>query len=175
MNVVRTDIDGVVIVEPRLFNDERGYFFESFVEREFREKVADVGFVQDNESFSRRGVVRGLHYQTEPVAQGKLVRCIAGEIFDVAVDVRENSPTFGHWVGVVLSAENHRQLYIPQGFAHGFAARRDSIVQYKCTAVYSPENERTIYAFDPRFGIDWGIVESEAIMSEKDRLLNSKF
>lgn len=170
MNIVKTDIEGVFIVEPQIFSDERGYFCETFNERRFLQ-LTDIHttFVQDNESRSKRGVVRGLHFQLPPSAQSKLVRCIEGEILDVAVDIRRGSPTYLKSVSVVLSGENHRQLFVPRGFAHGFVVRRgDAIVQYKCDNLYDPAAERAIMWNDPHLNIDWGIAAHEAILSAKD-------
>lgn len=170
MNVIKTPIEGLVVVEPKVFGDSRGYFFESFVERVFRNEVADISFVQDNESRSAHGVVRGLHFQRGEHAQSKLVRAVAGRINDVAVDLREGSPTFGRWFMAELSADNHRQMFIPKGFAHGFAVLSDyAVVQYKCDAYYCPESEGGIAWDDPQLAIDWGINPAEAILSEKDR------
>ena len=170
MNLVKTDIEGVVILEPRVFGDERGYFFESFSQREFKELVGEVTFVQDNESKSSYGVVRGLHYQLPPYTQAKLVRVVEGEVLDVVVDLRKNSATFGKHVAVVLSAENKRQLFIPQGFAHGFAVLSpQAIFQYKCDHYYAPQYESGIQFDDPALGIDWKIPEADMILSEKDR------
>lgn len=170
MEIIRTNIDGVVIIEPRVFADERGYFFESFSQREFGEKVAPVTFVQDNESLSGAGVIRGLHYQRLPYTQSKLVRCVEGEILDVAVDIRKGSPTYGKHVSVILNAANHRQLFIPKGFAHGFAVLSDrALVQYKCDNFYTPGAEAGISLFDDSLGIDWKIPFHEAVLSEKDR------
>lgn len=170
MNIIKTDIEGVFIVEPKLFGDERGYFCETFNEERFRLLTGlDTTFVQDNESRSKQGVVRGLHFQLPPSAQSKLVRCVEGEIMDVAVDIRRGSPTFLKSVSVVLSGENHRQLFVPRGFAHGFVVRRgDAIVQYKCDNLYDPAAERAIMWNDPHLDIDWGIAPSEAILSAKD-------
>lgn len=170
MNIVKTDIEGVFIVEPQIFSDERGYFCETFNERRFLQ-LTDIHttFVQDNESRSKCGVVRGLHFQLPPSAQSKLVRCIEGEILDVAVDIRRGSPTYLKSVSVVLSGENHRQLFVPRGFAHGFVVRRgDAIVQYKCDNLYDPAAERAIMWNDPHLDIDWGIAAHEAILSAKD-------
>lgn len=170
MEVIKTAIDGVVILEPRIFRDGRGYFFESFSEREFAEKVADVHFVQDNESRSCYGVVRGLHFQKPPHAQAKLVRVIKGAVLDVAVDIRKGSPTFGRHVAVELTGENHRQLFIPRGFAHGFSVLSEEVVfQYKCDNFYAPQSEGAIAWDDPDLGIDWRIPAEKAILSEKDR------
>lgn len=142
MNVISTSLEGVVILEPRVFEDARGYFFESFSQREFDEKVRPIRFVQDNESRSTRGVMRGLHYQRMPHTQSKLVRCTQGCVVDVAVDIRHGSPTFGQHVAVELSAENHRQLFIPRGFAHGFAVLSDiAVFEYKCDNFYAPESD----------------------------------
>ena len=169
MEVIKTAIDGVVILEPRIFRDGRGYFFESFSEREFAEKVADVHFVQDNESRSCYGVVRGLHFQKPPHAQAKLVRVIKGAVLDVAVDIRKGSPTFGRHVAVELTGENHRQLFIPRGFAHGFSVLSEEVVfQYKCDNFYAPQSEGAIAWDDPDLGIDWRVPEEKVILSEKD-------
>ena len=170
MNIIETDIPGLVMIEPRVFGDSRGYFFESFSEREFTEKVGPVQFVQDNESRSRYGVVRGLHFQKEPYAQAKLVRVVSGSVLDVAVDLRKDSPTFGQHFSVELSGENHLQLYIPKGFAHGFSVLSEEVVfQYKCDAYYHPEAEGAIAWNDPDLAIDWRIPPSEVILSEKDK------
>lgn len=170
MRVINTDIEGVVIIEPEVFGDSRGYFMESFSERDFHKHVAPVKFVQDNESRSRYGVVRGLHYQREPYAQSKLVRCVVGRVLDVAVDIREGSPTYGKHVAVELSAENHRQLFIPKGFAHGFAVlSQEAIFAYKCDEFYHPEAEAGIAWNDPKIGIDWRLHEEDIILSEKDK------
>ncbi|MCM1355087.1 MAG: dTDP-4-dehydrorhamnose 3,5-epimerase [Staphylococcus sp.] len=169
MNVIQTDIEGVVIIEPRVFTDSRGYFFESYSKREFDEKVGPIDFVQDNESRSTRGVMRGLHFQLPPYTQAKLVRCVEGEVLDVAVDLRKDSPTYGQHVAVRLSSENHRQLFIPRGFAHGFAVLSESAVfQYKCDNFYAPQADGGISILDNSLGIDWLIPLSEAILSEKD-------
>lgn len=171
MEVIRTKIDGVVIIEPRIFRDARGYFFESFSQREFDEKVRPIRFVQDNESMSSRGVIRGLHFQCPPYAQSKLVRVIVGTVLDVAVDIRKGSPTFGQHVAVELSADNHRQLFIPQGFAHGFAVLSDTaIFQYKCDNFYSPQSEGAIRFDDPALAINWPFALDQAILSPKDLL-----
>ena len=169
MNIIKTDIPEVVIVEPRVFGDNRGYFFESFSERDFAVAVREVKFVQDNESMSCYGVVRGLHFQKPPHAQSKLVRVVKGKVLDVAVDIRKGSPTFGQHVAVELSEENHRQLFIPRGFAHGFAVLSDQAVfQYKCDDYYAPETEGAIAWDDPEIGIDWKIPEDKVILSPKD-------
>ena len=176
MNVLPTAIPGVLILEPRVFEDARGYFFESFSQREFDEKVVPllghaVTFVQDNESMSSYGVVRGLHYQRPPFTQSKLVRCVRGSVLDVAVDIRRGSPTFGQHVAVELSEENHRQFFIPKGFAHGFAVLSETAVfQYKCDEFYHPEADAGIQLLDPALGIDWRISWDRAVMSEKDRV-----
>lgn len=182
MNIIKTDIEDVVIIEPRLFKDERGYFFESFSERDFRSKVCDVKFVQDNESKSQYGVVRGLHFQNPPYCQAKLVRVIKGAVLDVAVDIRKGSPTYGKHVAVELTEENHLQLFIPHGFAHGFSVLSDEVIfQYKCDNFYCPESEGAIAWNDPELNIDWKIPEDKVILSDKDRKhpllkdLSSKF
>ncbi len=170
MNVIKTAIDGVFILEPRLFEDARGYFFESFNQREFEEKVAPVVFVQDNESKSSYGVVRGLHYQKPPYTQSKLVRVVKGAVLDVAVDVRKCSPTFGQHVAVELTGENHRQFFIPRGFLHGFSVLSEEVVfQYKCDNFYAPASEGAVAWDDPDLGIDWRIPAEQVILSEKDR------
>lgn len=169
MDVIRTDIDGVVIIEPRIFRDARGYFFESFSQREFDRKVRPVRFVQDNESMSTRGVMRGLHFQLPPFTQSKLVRCVQGCVVDVAVDIRKGSPTYGRHVAVELSADNHRQLFVPRGFAHGFAVLSDvAVFQYKCDNYYAPQADGGISIADTSLGIDWLISPDEAILSDKD-------
>ena len=170
MKVIKTNISDVVILEPRVFGDERGYFFESFSQREFNEQVAEVTFVQDNESKSSYGVVRGLHYQLPPYTQAKLVRVVEGEVLDVVVDLRKNSATFGKHVAVVLSGENKRQFFIPKGFAHGFAVLSpQAVFQYKCDNFYAPEYEGAIALDDPALGIDWRIPVDKVIISEKDK------
>lgn len=170
MNVIATDIDDVLIFEPKVFGDDRGFFFESFNQKSFEDAVGySVDFVQDNHSKSKRGVLRGLHYQLEPFDQGKLVRCIVGEVFDVAVDIRKNSKTFGKWVGVHLSAENKKQLWIPSGFAHGFVTLSDTAeFVYKTTNYYSPEHDRGIMWNDIDIGIQWPIVDG-LTLSDKDK------
>ena len=170
MEVIKTDIEGVVIIEPRLFKDARGYFFESFSQREFDEKVGHIEFCQDNESMSSYGVMRGLHFQRPPYTQSKLVRCVKGAVLDVAVDIRKGSPTYGKHIAVELSGENHRQLFIPRGFAHGFSVLSDEVVfQYKCDNFYAPSEEGALAWDDPKLGIDWGIPEEAVLLSEKDR------
>lgn len=171
MNVIPTHIPGVVILEPRVFGDSRGYFFESFSKREFDAKVRPVNFVQDNESMSTRGVMRGLHFQRPPYTQSKLVRCVRGAVLDVAVDIRRGSPTYGQHVAVELTADNHLQLFVPRGFAHGFAVLSDEAVfQYKCDNFYAPEADGGISLLDESLGIDWRIDPTQAIMSQKDLL-----
>ena len=170
MEVIKTDIEGVVIIEPRIFKDSRGYFFESYSKREFDEKVRPIDFVQDNESMSTRGVMRGLHFQRPPFAQSKLVRCIKGSVLDVAVDIRKGSPTYGKYVSCLLSEENHRQFFVPRGFAHGFAVMSDiAVFQYKCDNYYHPEADGGISILDASLGIDWGITIDDAILSDKDQ------
>ena len=170
MKVIQTVIEGVVILEPARYGDARGYFMESYTQRTFDRLVRPAEFVQDNESRSRYGVVRGLHFQLPPHAQSKLVRVIAGRVLDVAVDIRRGSPTFGRHVAVELTGENHRQLFIPRGFAHGFAVLSDTaIFQYKCDNFYCPEADGGISIVDPSLGIDWRLDLSEAILSEKDK------
>lgn len=169
MNVIKTAIDGVVIIEPRIFEDARGYFFESFSQREFDEKVAPIRFVQDNESKSSYGVMRGLHFQRPPFTQSKLVRCVKGAVLDVAVDIRKSSPTYGLHVSVELTEDNHRQFFIPKGFAHGFAVLSDiAVFQYKCDEFYHPEADGGISILDDSLGIDWRIPTNHVILSEKD-------
>lgn len=169
MNIVNTGIDGVVIIEPKVFGDNRGYFFESFSQRDFDSLVRRVRFVQDNESKSCGGVLRGLHFQKPPFAQSKLVRVVRGAVLDVAVDIRRGSPTFGKHVAVELTEDNHRQLFIPRGFAHGFAVLSDeAIFQYKCDNFYAPQSEGAIAWDDPSLGIDWRIPSDKTILSEKD-------
>jgi dTDP-4-dehydrorhamnose 3,5-epimerase len=172
MNVVSTEIEGVYIIEPQVFGDERGYFFESFNAKHFHAQTGiEATFVQDNESRSRKGVLRGLHFQREPHAQAKLVRVVQGRVLDVAVDIRKDSSTFGKYVAVELSGDNKRQLFIPKGFAHGYVVLEDNTVfQYKCDEYYHPESEDGIAWNDPQLGIEWGIHESEVILSEKDRV-----
>ena len=169
MEIFETALEGVLIMEPRVFKDARGYFFESFSQREFDEKVCPIRFVQDNESMSTYGVVRGLHYQRMPYTQSKLVRCVKGRVLDVAVDIRRGSPTFGQHVAIELSEENHRQLFIPRGFAHGFSVLSDvAVFQYKCDNFYHPEADAGIQLMDETLGIDWRIPIEQAILSEKD-------
>ena len=170
MEVKQTQIPGVVIIEPRLFKDDRGYFFESFSERDFNTQVREIHFVQDNESKSSYGVLRGLHFQKPPHAQSKLVRVIKGAVLDVAVDIRKGSPTFGQHVAVELTEENHRQFFIPRGFAHGFSVLTDEVIfQYKCDNFYAPQSEGALAWDDPDLGIDWNIPTDKVILSEKDK------
>ena len=171
MEVIKTDIEGVVIIEPRIFKDDRGYFYESFSQREFEEKVCRTTFVQDNQSKSSYGVVRGLHFQKPPYSQSKLVRCIKGAVLDVAVDIRKGSPTFGKYVAVELTEDNHRQFFVPRGFAHGFAVLSDEAVfQYKCDNFYNKESEGAVAWDDPELAIDWRIPVDKVLLSEKDKL-----
>ena len=171
MEVIETAIDGVVIIEPKVFKDQRGYFFESFSQREFEAKVRKINFVQDNESMSSYGVMRGLHFQRPPYTQSKLVRCVRGKVLDVAVDIRKGSPTYGQHVAVELSEDNHRQFFVPRGFAHGFAVLTDTAVfQYKCDNFYAPQADGGISIKDESLGIDWKIPTDMAILSEKDTL-----
>lgn len=174
MEVIETAIPGVLVIEPRVFKDARGYFFESFSQREFDEKVGKIlghtiNFVQDNESMSSYGVMRGLHFQRMPYTQSKLVRCVRGAVLDVAVDIRKGSPTYGQHVAVVLSEENHRQFFVPRGFAHGFSVLSETAVfQYKCDEFYHPEADGGVSIKDESLGIDWRIPVDKAILSEKD-------
>ena len=170
MNIIKTDIPGVLILEPRIFNDDRGYFFESFNLKDFEEKVGNINFVQDNESRSSYGVLRGLHYQKMPYSQSKLVRVIRGSVLDVAVDIRKGSPTFGKHVAVELTENNHRQFFIPRGFAHGFSVLSDiAVFQYKCDNFYHPESEGALAWDDPDINIDWKIPEEKVVLSPKDK------
>lgn len=170
MNIIETNIEGVIIIEPRLFEDERGYFFESFNQKEFQEKVCKTTFIQDNESKSSYGVIRGLHFQKPPFAQSKLVRVVKGSVLDVAVDIRKGSPTFGQHVAVELTEDNHRQFFIPRGFAHGCSVlSKEVIFQYKCDNFYAPQSEGAIAWDDPDLGIDWQISIDEILLSEKDK------
>ncbi len=170
MNIIETSIEGVVILEPRIFADDRGYFFESFSQKVFDELVRPIHFVQDNESKSKYGVLRGLHFQKGEHAQSKLVRVVKGKVWDVAVDIRRGSPTFGKYVSVELSEENKRQFFIPRGFAHGFAVlSQEAVFQYKCDHYYAPESEGAIAWNDPDIGIDWPVAASDILLSEKDK------
>ena len=174
INIIKTAIEGVVIIEPKVFGDARGYFFESFSERDFNEAMIPIlghgiKFVQDNESMSSYGVMRGLHFQTMPYTQSKLVRCVKGAVLDVAVDIRKGSPTYGQHVAVELTEDNHRQFFIPRGFAHGFSVLSDTaIFQYKCDNYYAPANDGGISILDESLGIDWQIPIEKAVLSEKD-------
>ena len=169
MKVIKTSIEDVVIIEPDVFGDARGYFFESYSQRRFDEQVRPVKFVQDNESKSRYGVLRGLHFQKGKDAQSKLVRVVKGRVLDVAVDIRRASPTFGKYVAVELSEDNHRQLFIPRGFAHGFSVlSEEAVFQYKCDNLYAPQSEGAIAWNDPEIGIDWGLKAEDVLLSAKD-------
>ena len=169
MEVIKTTIEGVVILKPRVFEDARGYFFESFSQRDFEKEVGKVTFVQDNESMSSYGVMRGLHFQHPPFTQSKLVRCVKGTVLDVAVDIRKGSPTYGQHVAVELSEQNHLQFFIPHGFAHGFAVLSETAVfQYKCDNFYAPQADGGISILDTSLDIDWRIPVDRAILSEKD-------
>jgi dTDP-4-dehydrorhamnose 3,5-epimerase len=171
MNFINTEIPGLLIIEPKIFEDQRGYFYESFNQKEFITKSLVNNFIQDNQSKSCYGVIRGMHYQMEPFSQTKLVRVLQGKIFDVALDIRINSPTYGKWFGIELSCDNKKQLYIPKGFAHGFSVLSDTaIVFYKCDCLYSPESERGINIFDLQLRIDWKIKKETAIISNKDKV-----
>lgn len=171
MDVIKTTLDGVVIIEPKIFGDARGYFFESFSQSEFDEKVRKINFVQDNESMSIYGVMRGLHFQRPPFTQSKLVRCVKGAVLDVAVDIRKGSPTYGQHVAVELTENNHRQFFVPRGFAHGFAVLSETAVfQYKCDNFYAPEADGGISIADESLGIDWKIPADKILLSEKDTL-----
>ena len=169
MNVIKTAIDGLFIIEPRVFKDARGYFFESFSQREFDEKIGPITFVQDNESMSNYGVLRGFHFQRPPYTHSKIVRCVKGAVLDVAVDIRKGSPTYGQHVAVELTEDNHRQFFISKGFAHGFSVLSETaIFQYKCDEFYHPEADGGISILDNSLGIDLRIPEEKAILSEKD-------
>lgn len=169
MNVIKTKIEGVVILEPNVFGDERGYFFESYSQQRFDELVRPVRFVQDNESKSRYGVLRGLHFQRGAYAQSKLVRVVSGRVLDVAVDIRRGSPTFGQHVAVELTGENHRQFFVPRGFAHGFSVLSpEAVFQYKCDNLYAPQQEGAIAWNDPAIGIDWQLPSQDMLLSAKD-------
>lgn len=171
MNIIKTEIEGLVIVEPRIFRDDRGYFNESFSQREFEENVCRTTFVQDNQSMSSYGVVRGLHFQKPPYCQSKLVRCIKGAVLDVAVDIRKGSPTFGKYVAVELTEDNHRQFFVPRGFAHGFAVLSEvAVFQYKCDNYYNKESEGAIAWNDEQIAVDWRLPSEKVILSEKDKL-----
>lgn len=171
MKVIKTAIEDVVIIEPDVFGDSRGYFFESYSQKKFDEQVRKIEFVQDNESKSRYGVLRGLHFQKGKDAQSKLVRVVKGRVLDVAVDIRKGSPTFGQYVAVELTEENHRQLFVPRGFAHGFSVlSEEAVFQYKCDNLYAPQSEGSIIWNDPALGIDWQVPEADVILSAKDKL-----
>ncbi len=171
MEVIKTSIDGVFIIEPRIFEDSRGYFFESFSQREFEEKIGPINFVQDNESKSSYGVMRGLHFQRPPYTQSKLVRCVRGAVLDVVVDIRKGSPNYGQHVAVELTEDNHRQFFIPKGFAHGFSVLSDTAVfQYKCDEFYHPEADGGISILDESLNIGWRIPIDKAILSDKDTM-----
>lgn len=170
IDVIDTEIDGVKIIEPKIFGDSRGYFYESYSQRDFEEKVAKVSFVQDNQSFSHYGVLRGLHFQLPPYSQSKLVRVIQGRVMDVAVDIRKGSPTFGKYVTCEMSGENHRQFFIPKGFAHGFVVLSETaLFQYKCDEFYHPEAEGAIAWNDPDLAIEWPVNAADVELSEKDK------
>lgn len=170
MNYIKTALEGVVIIEPRIFDDNRGYFFESWKKEEFEANVVKTTFVQDNESKSTFGVLRGLHFQRPPYTQSKLIRVVKGSVLDVAVDIRKGSPTFGQHVAVELSEENHRQLFVPRGFAHGFVVLSpEAVFQYKCDNYYAPESEGAVIWNDPELNIDWKIPADKVILSDKDR------
>ena len=170
MRVIETAIEGAIIIEPKVFSDDRGYFFESFSQKEFEEKVFNTVFVQDNESKSTYGVLRGLHFQKMPYAQSKLVRVVKGKVLDVAVDIRKGSPTFGQHVAVELTEDNHRQFFVPRGFAHGFVVLTDEVIfQYKCDNFYAPQHEGAIAWDDPDLGIDWKVSSEDILLSDKDR------
>lgn len=169
MNIIKTEIEGVFIIEPSLFRDARGYFFESFSQREFDDKIKHIEFCQDNESMSSYGVMRGLHFQHPPFTQSKLVRCVKGRVLDVAVDIRKGSPTYGKHISVELTEDNHRQFFIPKGFAHGFAVLSEiAVFQYKCDEFYHPEADDGISILDDELGIDWQIPTELAKLSDKD-------
>lgn len=171
MKLIKTHIEGVTVIEPKVFIDSRGCFFESFSERDFAEEVGPVRFVQDNESRSVYGVIRGLHFQKHPHAQAKLVRVVKGKVLDVAVDLRKDSPTFGQHVAMELSDENRRQMFIPRGFAHGFSVlSEEAVFQYKCDSYYAPESEGSLAWNDPDLNIDWNVPAGSEILSDKDRM-----
>ena len=171
INVIQTEIPGVVIIEPKVFGDERGYFFESWSQKDFDEQVRPIKFVQDNESKSCYGVLRGLHFQKGKYSQSKLVRVVKGKVLDVAVDIRKGSPTFGKWVSCELTEDNHRQFFIPRGFAHGFVVlSEEAVFQYKCDNLYAPREEGALAWDDPDIGIDWGVPSDKIILSAKDKV-----
>lgn len=170
MKLTKTKIKDLYICEPRIFEDNRGYFFESYSQRVFKESGINIDFVQDNESKSSYGVVRGLHYQLAPYAQSKLVRVLSGKVLDVAVDLRKGSPTFGQWESIELTNDNKRSFLVPQGFAHGFSVlSKEAVFSYKCDNFYSPENERGIHPLDSTLNIDWKLPADKVLLSEKDR------
>lgn len=172
MKITETPLSGLLIIEPRVFEDERGYFFESYNADKFNDQGLSFNWVQDNQSLSQYGVIRGLHYQEAPFAQRKLVRVLSGSVWDVAVDIRKNSPTFGKWFGMELSAQNKKQLLIPAGFAHGFAVTSEqAIFFYKCDQLYNPESERGIHYLDPELDITWPIAADASIISARDQTL----
>lgn len=172
MNIIETKLPGLLLIEPKVFTDDRGYFFESYTEASFKKHGLDYTFIQDNESMSSYGVIRGLHYQLAPYSQAKLIRVLDGIIYDVAVDIRENSPTYGQWQGFEISGENKQQLLIPRGFAHGFSVLSEQVTfLYKCDNLYFPEADRGINFNDPTLKIDWGVDPAKAIVSPKDRIL----
>jgi len=172
MQTIETGLPGLIIIKPKVFEDNRGYFFESFNKKRFTEQALEYDFVQDNESLSTYGTIRGLHYQLAPYAQTKLMRVIYGKIYDVAVDLRENSPTFGQWYGIELTSENKEQLLIPRGFAHGFSVLSNkAIILYKCDNFYQPDSERGINYKDPTLKIDWKVEPHQAVVSAKDKVL----
>ena len=170
MDIIKTEIEGVLIFEPKVFSDKRGYFFESFSQKEFEQKVSETLFLQDNESKSTYGVLRGLHFQKPPFEQAKLVRVVSGKVLDVAVDIRRNSPTYGMHVSTELSGENKRQIFIPRGFAHGFVVMSEEVIfQYKCDNYYMPEYEGALLWDDPQLNIDWKLPMEDIILSDKDK------
>ena len=172
MNIIKTKIEDLLIIEPRVFSDDRGYFFECYHNERYKNAGIDADFIQDNEAFSMYGVVRGLHYQLGPYSQAKLVRAIKGRVLDVAVDIRRNSPTFGEWVAVELSEDNKRQFFVPRGFAHGYSVLSETaIFAYKCDNTYNPESERGINLNDTKLNIDWKIPFENQIISSKDKIL----
>lgn len=174
MEIVKTSIEGLVIIQPKVFEDERGYFMESYKESFIKENFPDIHFIQDNESKSSYGVLRGLHFQKPPFEQTKLVRVIEGEVLDVAVDLRKESPTYGKWESLILSGLNKKQLLIPKGFAHGFIVLSNyAVFAYKVDNIYAPEYDSGIYYNDPSLGIDWQLKEEDIIVSDKDRILNN--
>jgi len=170
MKIIKTNLPGLVVIEPRVFEDDRGYFFESYNKKRYVDAGITETFIQDNESKSVRGVVRGLHYQLGDYSQAKLVRVVQGKVYDIAVDLRKGSPTFGEWFGIELSGDNKKQLFVPRGFAHGFSVLSETaIFTYKCDNIYNQKAERSINPFDPKLGIDWNLNESEQIVSDKDK------